>query len=191
MLAQLRPALVLLVALHVLTGLLYPLAVTGIAQAVAPRLANGSLIVEGGRVRGSALIGQPFSAPGYFWSRPSATAPAPYDAAGSTGSNLGPTNPALASAVRDRVAALRAADPSLTGPVPVDLVATSGSGLDPDVSLAAALAQVPRVATARGLDPGRVRAIVQANATGRTLGFLGEPRVNVLAANLALDRLRR
>jgi potassium-transporting ATPase KdpC subunit len=191
MLAQLRPALVLLIGLHVLTGLLYPLAVTGIAQVVAPRLANGSLVVEGGRVRGSALIGQPFSAPGYFWSRPSATAPVPYDAAGSTGSNLGPTNPALASAVRDRVAALRAADPSLTGPVPVDLVTTSGSGLDPDVSLAAAMAQVPRVATARGLDPGQVRAIVQANATGRTLGFLGEPRVNVLAANLALDRLRR
>lgn len=191
MVAQLRPALVLLIALHVLTGLLYPLAVTGIAQVVAPRLANGSLVVEGGRVRGSALIGQPFSAPSYFWSRPSASSPAPYDAAGSTGSNLGPTNPALTSAVRDRVAALRAADPSLTGPVPVDLVTASGSGLDPDVSVAAALVQVPRVARARGLDPGQVRTIVQANAAGRTLGFLGEPRVNVLALNLALDRLHR
>ncbi len=191
MLSQLRPALVLLIALHVLTGLLYPLAVTGVAQVVAPRLANGSLIVEGGRVRGSALIGQPFSSPGYFWGRPSATSAVPYDAAGSAGSNLGPTNPALASAVRDRVAALRAADPSLTGPIPVDLVTASGSGLDPDVSLAAALAQVPRVARARGLEPGQVRAIVQANAVGRTFGFLGEPRVNVLALNLALDRLRR
>ncbi len=190
MITQLRPALVLLAALHLLTGIVYPLVVTGIAQVAWHDRANGSLLVEDGRVRGSSLIGQPFSSPGYFWSRPSATSPAPYDGSGSTGSNLGPTNPALIAAVRDRIAALRAADPSLTGPVPVDLVTASGSGLDPDVSVAAALVQVPRVAAARGLAPERVRALVLGRAQGRTLGFLGEPRVNVLALNLALDHLR-
>jgi len=189
--SQLRPALILLVALHVLTGLVYPLVVTGVAQVVWPVKANGSLMVVDGKVRGSSLIGQPFSAPAYFWSRPSATSAVPYDASGSTGSNLGPTNPALLSAIHDRVAALRAADPSLNGAVPVDLVTTSGSGLDPDISVAAALAQVNRVAEARTLPPARVRQLVALLAEGRTLGFLGEPRVNVLALNLALDRLRR
>jgi potassium-transporting ATPase KdpC subunit len=190
MFSQLRPALVLLVALHVLTGLVYPLVVTGVAQVVWHDKANGSLMAVDGKVRGSALIGQPFSAPAYFWSRPSATSPAPYDASGSTGSNLGPTNPALLSAVHDRVAALRQADPGATGPIPVDLVTTSGSGLDPDISVAAALVQVDRVAQARGLRPEMVRRLVQAHRQGRTLGLLGEPRVNVLALNLGLDRLR-
>jgi len=189
MLAQLRPALVLLAALHLLTGVVYPLVVTGVAQTVWHDKANGSLRVEGGKVLGSDLIGQPFGSPRYFWSRPSATSPAPYDASGSTGSNLGPTNPALLSAVHDRIAALRAADPSLNGPVPVDLVTTSASGLDPDISVAAALAQVPRVAAARGISPSKVRGLVLSRAKGRTLGFLGEPRVNVLGINLALDRL--
>jgi K+-transporting ATPase ATPase C chain len=190
MISQLRPALVLLVALHILTGLIYPLAVTGIAQVVWHEKANGSVLVSGGKALGSSLIGQPFSGPGYFWSRPSATSPVPYDASGSIGSNLGPTNPALAAAVRDRVSALRAADPALTGPVPVDLVTASGSGLDPDLSVAGALAQVSRVAAARGVPAERLRQLVQANSKGRTLGFLGEPRVNVLVLNLALDRVR-
>ncbi len=184
---QLRPALVLLVALHVLTGLVYPLVVTGIAQVVWPANAGGSLVVVDGQARGSSLIGQPFSAPGYFWGRPSATSPMLYDAAASSGSNLGPTNPALLDLVRDRIAALRAADPSLTGPIPADLVTASASGLDPDISLAGALVQVPRVARARGLAEEAVRELVLAHAVGRTLGFLGEPRVNVLMLNLALD----
>ncbi len=188
--SQLRPALVLLVALHVLTGLVYPLVVTGIAQTVFPARANASLVVVGGQVRGSTLIGQPFSALGYFWSRPSATSPVPYDASASTGSNVGPTNPALTGAVRDRIAALRAADPSLTGPVPVDLVTTSGSGLDPEISVAAALVQVPRVAAVRGLPPGTVTGLIREHTKGRTLGLLGEPRLNVLELNLALDRLK-
>ncbi|HUK14511.1 MAG TPA: potassium-transporting ATPase subunit KdpC [Thermoanaerobaculaceae bacterium] len=191
MLTQLRPALVLLVALHVLTGIVYPLVVTGAAQAVWHDKAEGSVVTVGGKAVGSSLIGQPFSAPEYFWSRPSATSPAPYDASGSTGSNLGPTNPALLDAVRGRIAALRQADPKLTGPIPVDLVTTSGSGLDPDVSVAAALVQVNRVAAARGVPAERVRALVLAEAEGRTLGFLGEPRVNVLRLNLALDAATR
>jgi K+-transporting ATPase ATPase C chain len=188
--SQLRPALVLLVALHVLTGLVYPLFVTGVAQVAWPGKANGSVVKVDGKDFGSALIGQPFSAPGYFWSRPSATSPVPYDALASSGSNLGPTNPALADAVRGRIAALRAADPSLTGPIPTDLVTTSGSGLDPDISVAAALAQVRRVAKARGLAESDVRQLVRAHSVGRTLGLLGEPRVNVLLLNLALDRAR-
>jgi K+-transporting ATPase ATPase C chain len=187
---QLRPALVLFAALFVVTGIAYPLVVTGIAQTIFPERANGSLKVVDGKERGSRLIGQPFSAPGYFWSRPSATSPAPYDASGSTGSNLGPTNPALVTAVHDRVATLRQADPTLTEPIPVDLVTTSGSGLDPDISVAAALVQVNRVAAARGVPAERLRQLVQALSQGRTLGFLGEPRVNVLLLNLALDRLR-
>ena len=190
MISQLRPALVLLVALHLLTGVLYPLVVTGVAQVAWHDKANGSLLVEGGKVRGSSLIGQPFASAGYFWGRPSATSPVPYDGSGSTGSNLGPTNPALMAAVRDRIAALRAADPSLIGPIPVDLVTASGSGLDPDVSVAAALTQVPRIATARGLSQVRVRELVLGHASGRAFGILGEPRVNVLALNLALDRVR-
>lgn len=188
--ALLRPALVLLVALHVLTGLVYPLFVTGVAQVVWPGKADGSLIMVDGKERGSALIGQPFSAPGYFWSRPSATSPIPYDASASTGSNLGPTNPALLDLVRERAGALRAADPGARGAIPVDLVTASASGLDPDISVAAALYQVPRVAAARHLEADAVRGLVLARAKGRTLGFIGEPRVNVLELNLALDRLK-
>jgi K+-transporting ATPase ATPase C chain len=185
-----QAAVVLLGALALLTGIVYPLAVTGIAQVAFPSAANGSLLVVDGRVRGSSLIGQPFSAPGYFWSRPSATSPVPYNAAASAGSNLGPTNPALVAAVQDRVAALRAADPGLTRPIPVDLVTASASGLDPDISPAAALVQVPRVAMARGLPEELLRRLVRTHIESRTFGFLGEPRVNVLALNLALDRLR-
>lgn len=187
---DLRAAVVLLGALALLTGIVNPLAVTGIAQVMFPSAANGSLLVVDGRVRGSSLIGQPFSAPGYFWSRPSATSPVPYNAAASAGSNLGPTNPALVAAVQERVAALRAADPGLTGPIPVDLVTASASGLDPDISPAAALVQVPRVARARGLPEEVLRRLVRTHIESRALGFLGEPRVNVLALNLALDRLR-
>jgi potassium-transporting ATPase KdpC subunit len=187
---QLRPALVIFFALSILTGIAYPLVVTGLAQLLFHDRASGSLELRDGRVVGSRLIGQPFAAPGHFWARPSATGPVPYNAAASSGSNLGPTNPALLAAVRDRVAALRAADPSAKGPVPVDLVTASGSGLDPDISVAGALFQVPRVARARGLSETRVRELVAANTRGRTLGFLGEPRVNVLALNLALDGLR-
>jgi K+-transporting ATPase ATPase C chain len=188
--SQLRPALMLLVALHILTGLVYPLVVTGIAQVVWPAKANGSLLLAGGKARGSALIGQPFSAPGYFWTRPSATSPVPYDASASSGSNLGPTNPALLDRVRGRIAALRAMDPSLTGPIPADLVTASASGLDPDISVAAALVQVPRVARVGGLSEEVVRRLVRSHAEGRVLGFLGEPRANVLELNLALDRVR-
>jgi K+-transporting ATPase ATPase C chain len=187
---DLRAAVVLLGALALLTGIVYPLAVTGIAQVVFPSAANGSLLVVDGRVRGSSLIGQPFSAPGYFWNRPSATSPVPYNAAASAGSNLGPTNPALMAAVQERVTALRAADPGLTGPVPVDLVTASASGLDPDISPAAALVQVPRVARARGLREELLHQLVRTHIESRAFGFVGEPRVNVLALNLALDRLR-
>lgn len=187
---DLRAAVVLLGALALLTGIVYPLAVTGIAQVVFPSAASGSLLVVDGRARGSSLIGQPFSAPGYFWSRPSATSPVPYNGAASAGSNLGPTNPALVAAVQERVAALRAADPGLTGPIPVDLVTASASGLDPDISPAAALVQVPRVARARGLREELLRQLVRTHIESRAFGFVGEPRVNVLALNLALDRLR-
>lgn len=190
MLSLLRPALGLFAALTVITGLVYPGLVTGVAQAAFPHQANGSLITENGRVVGSELIGQPFTSPRYFWSRPSATAPTAYNGAASGGSNQGPLNPALADAVKARVAALRAADPGNTAPIPVDLVTASGSGLDPDISPAAALYQVPRVARARGLDPARVEALVAASTEGRTLGVLGEPRVNVLRLNRALDRLK-
>ena len=185
--AHLRPALVLLIALSVLTGLIYPALVTGVAQIVFPRQANGSLIVKDGKVVGSSLIGQPFDDPKYFWGRPSATSPFPYNAASSSGSNQGPTNPALLEAVKGRVEALRAADPGNTAPVPVDLVTASASGLDPHISPAAALYQVGRVARARKLDEAAVRQLVEQHTEGRQLGFLGEPRVNVLALNLALD----
>ena len=187
MLAQIRAAIVSLVVLTVVTGIIYPLIVTGIAQAVFPYQANGSLIVKDGKPVGSALIGQPFDDPKYFWSRPSATSPFPDNARSSSGSNLSPTNPDLVKAVQGRVDALRAADPGNAAPVPVDLVTASGSGLDPHISPAAALYQVPRVAKARGLAPRAVRQLVERHTEGRFLGLLGEPRVNVLALNLALD----
>ena len=183
-----RPALIVLIVLTVVTGVIYPVIVTVIAQVVFPHQANGSLIVRDGKVIGSTLIGQPFDDPKYFWGRPSATSPFPYNAASSSGSNLSPTNPALVKSVQERVDALRAADPGNTLPVPVDLVTASGSGLDPHISPAAALYQVNRVAKARNLDPSVVRDLVERHIEGRQLGFLGEPRVNVLALNLALDR---
>jgi potassium-transporting ATPase KdpC subunit len=187
MLAQIKPAIVSLIILTIITGLIYPLVVTGVAQVLFPRQANGSLIVQNGKVLGSTLIGQSFDDPRYFWGRPSATAPFPYNAAASSGSNLGPTNPALIEAVKTRIAALKAADPQNTQPIPVDLVTASGSGLDPDISLAAAIYQIPRVAKARGMSEAAVHALVDQNTQGRQLGFLGEPIVNVLELNLALD----
>jgi K+-transporting ATPase ATPase C chain len=185
--AQIRPAIVVLVVLSVVTGLVYPAVVTVIAQLVFPSQANGSLIMKDGKAIGSALIGQPFDDPKYFWGRPSATSPFPYNAGASSGSNLGPLNPALAKGAQDRVDALRAADPGNASPVPVDLVTASGSGLDPHISPAAALYQVGRVAKARKLDASAVRDLVARHTEGRQLGFLGEPRVNVLLLNLALD----
>lgn len=184
---HIRSSLILLGVLTVLTGLIYPLAITGIAQVAFPTQANGSLIFRNGQPVGSLLIGQPFDAPKYFWSRPSATGPFPDNAAASSGSNQGPLNPALAQAVQGRVEALRAADPGNTAAVPVDLVTTSGSGLDPHISPAAALYQVSRVARERKLDVETVRTLVERHIEGRTLGILGEPRVNVLALNLTLD----
>ena len=172
-----------------LTGLLYPAVVTGIAQILFPYQANGSLIVKDGKGVGSALIGQPFDDPKYFWSRPSATSPFPYNATSSSGSNLGPTNPDLQKQVQGRIDALRAADPGNRAPVPVDLVAASGSGLDPDISPAAAFYQVRRVAKARGLTEDAVRSVVERHTEGRQFGLLGEPRVNVLKLNLALDAI--
>ena len=186
---SLRPALVLLGLLTLLTGLVYPLVITGIAQLVFPAQANGSLVLRSGRAVGSALIGQSFSDPANFWGRPSATAPQPYNGLASGGSNLGPLNPVLLDAVKARIAALRAADPDNHAPIPVDLVTASASGLDPEISLAAALYQVPRVARMRGWTVARVRAVVMRNAAWPLLGFLGEPRANVLALNLDLADL--
>ncbi len=188
MMRHARPAVVSLVVLTALTGLIYPLVVTGIAQVGFPLQANGSQIVKDGEVVGSRLIGQAFDDPKYFWGRPSATSPFPYNAGSSSGSNLSPTNPDLVKAVQARVEVLRAADPGNTAPIPVDLVTASGSGLDPDISPAAALYQVTRVARARMLDPQAVRQLVDQHTEGRFLGLLGEPRVNVLLLNLALDR---
>ena len=187
MTAHLRPALMCLILFTVITGVVYPLVVTGIAQVLFPFQANGSLIVKDGKVLGSALIGQPFDDPKYFWGRPSATSPFGYNAAASSGSNLSPTNPDLVKAVQGRVEALRAADPGNTAPVPVDLVTASGSGLDPHISPAAALYQAPRVARERKFSLETVRTLVERHTEGRFWGLLGEPRVNVLALNLALD----
>jgi K+-transporting ATPase ATPase C chain len=184
---QLRPALVSLAALTLITGLLYPLVVTGVAQVLFPRQANGSLILIDGKPVGSSLIGQPFDAPKYFWGRPSATSPFPYNAAASSGSNLGPTNDALIKAVQARIDALKAADPDNPLPLPVDLVTASASGLDPHIGPAAAEYQIRRIARVRGLDETVVRRLVVQHSEGRQLGVLGEPRVNVLTLNLALD----
>lgn len=189
MFAQFLPALRMLVVLSVLTGIAYPYLATGIAQLAFPRQANGSLIESAGKTVGSTLIGQPFSDPKYFWGRRSATAPQPYNGMASSGSNLGPRNPALAEAVRDRIKVLRDADHDNRAPVPADLVTASGSGLDPDISVAAAEYQADRVARARNLSADKVRALVAVNTAGRSFGLLGEPRVNVLALNLALDKL--
>ena len=185
-----RPAIVLFLVLTVITGLIYPLVVTGIAQVLFPQQANGSLIVKNGQAVGSQLIGQPFDDPKYFWGRPSATGPFPYNAAASSGSNLGPSNPALTDAVKARMDTLKAADPANTQPIPVDLVTSSASGLDPHISPAAAAYQVTRIAHARGLDESAVRQLVAQYTQGRDLGVLGEPRVNVLELNLALDALK-
>ncbi len=187
---QLRPAVMSLVLLTLITGVAYPLAVTAIAQLFFPWQANGSLIVKDGKPVGSALIGQPFDDPKYVWSRPSATSPFPDNAGASSGSNLGPTNPDLAKAVQGRIEALRAADPRQAAPIPVDLVTASGSGLDPHISPASARYQVARVAKARGLDEARVRDLVTQYTEGRQWGIFGEPRVNVLRLNLALDGMR-
>jgi len=189
MIKELKPAILMLLLLTLLTGVVYPLVVTGISQVAFPARANGSLIVRGDRAVGSSLIGQPFSDSKYFWSRPSATSPYPYNAAASSGSNQGPANPALTDAVSARIKALHDADPDKKADVPVDLVTASASGLDPHISLAAAEYQVNRVARTRNLDPSKVRALVAENTEGRQLGVLGEPRVNVLKLNLALDAL--
>jgi potassium-transporting ATPase KdpC subunit len=189
--SQLRPALVALFIFTVLTGLIYPLAVTGLAQLVFPLQANGSLIVQNGQTLGSTLIGQNFDDPKYFWGRLSATTPYPYNAGSSSGSNLGPSNPVLLDQVKARIAALKAADPADTQPIPVDLVTSSGSGLDPHISIAAALYQLPRVAKARGLSGTAIRAMVNQFTQRRQFGLLGEPRVNVLELNLALDGIRK
>ncbi|MET0382473.1 MAG: potassium-transporting ATPase subunit KdpC [Burkholderiaceae bacterium] len=189
--AVFRPALVLFGALTFITGVAYPLAVTVVAQAAFAERAAGSLAVRGGKVVGSTLIGQTFTDPKHFWGRPSATGPMPTNAGSSGGSNLGPTNPALFEAVKARAAALRAADPANAAPIPVDLVTASASGLDPEISVAAARWQAARVADARGLPRQAVLALIDAGSRGRAFGFLGEPRVDVLALNLALDNLRR
>jgi K+-transporting ATPase ATPase C chain len=183
----LRPALVLFALLSALTGLIYPMAVTGAAKAVFPKEAAGSLIVLDGTTVGSKLIGQNFSDPKHFWGRPSATAPQPYNASASGGSNQGPLNPALTDAIKARVEALRAADPGNTAPVPVDLVTASASGLDPDISPAAAHYQAARVARVRGVPVEQINALIEKNTQGALWGLLGESRVNVLALNLALD----
>ena len=184
---QIKPAIMMLLWLSLLTGVAYPLLVTGFAQAVFPRQANGSLIVKDGKAVGSSLIGQPFDDPKYFWGRLSATAPYGYNAGASAGSNLGPMNPSLHAATKARIEALREADPGNPAPVPVDLATASGSGLDPHITPAAAFYQVARIARTRGLDETRVRQLVEAHVEGRHVGVLGEARVNVLRLNLALD----
>jgi potassium-transporting ATPase KdpC subunit len=190
MLRQIKIALIFLGIFTVIIGIIYPLFVTGIAQAFFHRQANGSLIEENGTIVGSELIGQPFSDPKYFWGRLSATAPFPYNAANSSGSNYGPSNPALTEAIQARIDALKAVDPDNNEPIPVDLVTFSASGLDPDISIAAANYQVPRVAQYRGLSEEQVSALVNQFIEGRQFGILGEPRVNVLKLNLALDAVK-
>lgn len=185
--SELRPALIVFALLTLLTGIVYPLVVTGVGQVAFGDQVNGSLVQQGEHVVGSRLLGQPFTSPKYFWSRPSATGSHPYNGAASSGSNQGPINPALQAVVKDRVAALRAADPSNTAPVPVDLVTASASGLDPHISPAAAEYQVARVARERNITEDDVRQLVREVTQGRTLGILGEPRVNVLELNLLLD----
>ena len=187
---QFRIAIIFLVVFTVITGVVYPLIVTGVAQALFHRQANGSLIVSNGEVAGSELIGQPFSDPAYFWGRLSATSPFPYNAASSSGSNYGPENPSLQDEVQARIDALKAVDPDNKLPIPVDLVTSSGSGLDPDISIAAANYQINRVARYRNLTVEKVSALVKRFTTGRQFGILGEPRVNVLQLNLALDNIK-
>lgn len=184
----LRTALVLLLALSLLTGIVYPLLVTLVAQAAFPRQAQGSLLLQNGLPVASELVGQPFQDPAYFWGRPSATRPFPYNAAASAGSNLAPSNPALVEIVRQRIDSLRKADPGNPSPIPIDLVTASGSGLDPHISPAAAEYQVGRVARARSVDPTSIRQLVQRSTEDRTLGLLGEPRVPVVQLNRLLDR---
>lgn len=185
--SELRPALVVFALLTLLTGIVYPLIVTGVGQAAFNDQVNGSLVRHDGRVAGSRLVGQSFTSPRYFWSRPSATSPHAYNGTASSGSNLGPINPALEAAVKERVAALRAADPNNTAPIPVDLVTASASGLDPHISPAAAEYQVARVARERQVSEDSVRKLVREATQERTFGILGEPRVNVLELNLLLD----
>jgi potassium-transporting ATPase KdpC subunit len=187
--ALIRPALVLFLIMTAVTGIAYPLVVIGIAQVVFPDQAAGSLVLKGGEAVGSRLIGQNFADPKYFWSRPSATSPQPYNGVGSSGSNLGPLSPALTDGIKKNIDALRAADPTNTAPVPVDLVTASGSGLDPELSLAGARYQLARVARVRGLSQAAVQSLIDSHARGKWLGLLGEPRVNVLELNLALDDL--
>ena len=186
----LRPAASLMIAFTLLLGVGYPLAITGIARLAFPVQAAGSLERADGRIVGSRLIGQAFSDPKYFWGRPSATTPKPYNGTGSTGSNLGPLNPALLDQVKANIQSLRDADPGNTQPIPVDLVSASASGLDPEISVAAAFYQVPRIARTRGLGIAQVEALVRAHQQGSLLGFVGEPRVNVLELNLALNHAR-
>jgi K+-transporting ATPase ATPase C chain len=186
-LEQLKTSILSLIVLSVLTGILYPLGITGLAQVLFPRQANGSLILKEGKPIGTALIGQPFDDPKYFWSRLSATSPQPYNASNSSGSNLGPTNPALLQEIQGRIDALHKADPDNHEPIPVDLVTSSSSGLDPHISPAAAYYQVKRVAKVRGVPEQSVRELVDHHTTGRFLGVLGEPAVNVLELNLDLD----
>lgn len=185
--SALRPVLVLFAALTIVTGVIYPAVVTAVSHLAFANQADGSLVMKNGKAVGSELIGQQFDAPYYFWGRLSATAPQPYNATASAGSNLGPTNPALLDEIKGRIAALHDADPSNTAAIPVDLVTSSASGLDPQISPAAAAYQLARVAKARGLTPDAVRALIAQNTQGRQLGVLGEPRVNVLTLNLALD----
>lgn len=187
---QMKTALMLLIVFTVLTGLLYPLAVTGLAQLLFPVKANGNLIKQNDTVIGSRLIGQSFSSPAYFWSRPSATTPYPYNGGASSGSNLGPTNPNFLTTVKERISQLKQADTQNNNPIPVDLVTASSSGLDPEISPLAAFYQTSRIAKARNLPEETIKNLIQKHVKNRTLGLLGEPRINVLELNLALDELR-